>query len=149
MKIKNIIVILLLAFLFSGCLTTPERRQQAPQQNNNPYTQGNVTMHLVRGSTTQDEVTQVFGAPNIVTQHGDGTQSWIYQKNNISIESTQKGANVTMFMGGVGSVLLGGGAGSAHREKQTYDQSSRTMTLIIKFDKNGVVQDFRSMSTSF
>jgi hypothetical protein len=41
-------------------------------------------------------------------------------------------------------VLVGGGARTAG-----FEQSSRTITLIIKFDKNKVVSDFRSRASNF
>ncbi len=130
MKVKYIVAIVLAAFLLGGCASKPDN-------TTNPYTQGNVTLHLKKNVTTMAEVNQAFGAPNIVTQDANGNQVWIYQKNNISIQSGGSSGYATIFIAGFAGQ-------SSHAE-----QSSRTMTLTIYFNKHDIVRDFKSMSTSF
>jgi outer membrane protein assembly factor BamE (lipoprotein component of BamABCDE complex) len=136
---KKIIKILLLGTLVAlllaglvGCATPPQTTQ-----GTNPYTQGNVTLNLKKGVTTQEQVANAFGAPNIVTQDASDHQVWIYQKNNVTVQSGGTSAYATIIIAGVS----GGSSG--------YAQSSQTMTLIIKFNNRGIVSDFKSMSTSF
>lgn len=132
MKMTNIILISSIIFLLGGCAT---HSPSSPSQN--PYTQGKVTLNLKKGVTTQHQVAEVFGAPNIVTQDSDGDQVWIYQKDNVTIESNATSNYFTIFLAGVSS------------RSSDYQQSSQTMTLIIHFNENGRVKDFKSMSTSF
>jgi outer membrane protein assembly factor BamE (lipoprotein component of BamABCDE complex) len=131
MKTTNIILISSIIFLIGGCVTHP------PSSSQNPYTQGNVTLNLKKGVTTQHQVAEVFGAPNIVTQDSNGDQVWIYQKDNVTVESGSTHDYFTILLAGAGS------------RSSEYQQSSRTMTIIIHFDENGRVKDFKSMSTSF
>ncbi len=130
MKIKYIAGIVLTVLLLGGCASQPDN-------STNPYTQGNVTLHLKKDVTSMAEVDQAFGAPNIVTQDANGNQVWIYQKNNISIQSGGSSGYATILIAGIGGQ-------SSHAE-----QSSRTMTLTIYFNKHDIVRDFKSMSTSF
>lgn len=92
---------------------------------------------MKKGVTTGAEVSKVFGAPNIVTQDDQGNQVWIYQKDDVTIQSGASGAYATIILAGVSS------------RHSNYQQSSRTMTLTIYFNKNGKVRDFKSMTTSF
>lgn len=134
MKTTNIILISSIIFLLvGGCAT----QLPTASSSQNPYTQGNVTLKLKKGITTQHQVAEVFGAPNIVTQDSDGDQVWIYQKDNVTVESGSTSNYFTILISGAGSRTRG------------YQQSSRTMTLTIHFDKNDRVKDFKSMSTSF
>ena len=131
MKVFNALIILFATVFLAGCAT------QSVQQKNSPYTQGNVTLTLKKGVTTQADVVKVFGAPNIVTQDSSGNQVWIYQKNNVTISSDSSGGYFTILVAGISSA------------KSSYQQSSQTMTLTIYFNKKGVVSDFKSMSTNF
>ena len=133
MKILSGVVMVSLLFLLGGCATT----HQQQGRTTNPYTQGNVTLRLKKGVTTMAEVDKAFGAPNIVTQNAKGNQIWIYQKNNVSIQSGGSSGYFTILIAGVSSGHSG------------YQQSSRTMTLTIYFNKHDVVTNFKSMSTSF
>lgn len=121
------------ALLVSACSTT------APgpvDQRNSALTHGNVQMNLQAGRTTQAEVLEKFGAPNITTIDGAGNEVWSYQRH--ATVSQQSGSNNwTVIFFGSGQYADG------------FQQSNRTITLIIKFDKNRVVSDFRSRSSDF
>ncbi len=127
---KKIILLILMSILLSACAHKP-----APSTDN-PFTSGQVSLTLKKGVTTQAEVANAFGAPNIVTQNG-GESTWIYQKNAQIAHSHSQGVFATIL-------LVSAGSNSA-----ASSQSSRTMTLIIKFNKQDRVIDFKSMTTSF
>ncbi len=111
----------------SSCATKPEPKP------NSGLTQGNVQLHLVVGETTKAEVLDVFGAPNITTRDGSGRETWSYQRAASVTTSTTTGFLV---------VFVGGNATG-------FESSSQMMTLIIKFDENDIVVDFRSRSSNF
>jgi outer membrane protein assembly factor BamE (lipoprotein component of BamABCDE complex) len=96
-------------------------------------TQGMVQLTLEVGKTTKANVLDVFGAPNITTRDGAGREVWSYQRH-ATVSRGQKNF-VTIFL--AGATATG------------FEKSSRTMTLIIKFDDKDVVVDFDSMYTSF
>ena len=106
-------------------------------QRTNALTQGNVQMNLAVGRTTKAQVLEIFGAPNITTRDGSGQEVWSYQRHATVTQST---SNTNYW-----TILLAGGSQSA----AGFSQSSRTMTLIIKFDANDVVSDFRSRTSEF
>ncbi len=100
-------------------------------------THGQVQMHLAIGQTTKAQVLEHFGAPNVVTRTGDGSERWSYQRAAQVHESQTKG--------GYWTILLAGGSGRASAGAS----SSRMLTLIIDFDRRDVVKDFRSRTSHF
>lgn len=130
---KELKLVFLFAVLLAGCVAPP----QPVTQRNSELTQGNVQMHLQVGSTTKAEVLDTFGAPNVTTRDGAGREVWTYQRQaQVSQSSSQQG---------YWTVILAGGSSNA----SGFESSSRMITLIIKFDEDDVVTDFRSRASNF
>lgn len=129
---KKILAVALGAAL-AGCATGPG----PVDQRNSQLTQGNVQLNLQVGHTTKAEVLEKFGSPNITTRDGAGQEVWSYQRMATVSQSTSSQEYWT--------ILLTGGSKSA----DGFSQTSRTMTLIIKFDARDVVSDFRSRTSDF
>lgn len=123
------------AFTLVGCASNPPSTENTAP--NSPFTHGNVQLTLKKGVTTQAEVLETFGAPNVATVDADGNEIWTYQKNATVSKTNENSA--------YGTVILFGGRSSS----SGFEQSSRTMTLILKFDASKKVIDFKSMTTSF
>ena len=104
---------------------------------NSDLTQGNVQMNLVVGQTTKAEVLENFGSPNVTTRDGAGREVWTYQRAGQASQSASRSAYWTVILAGASSRSSG------------FESSSRMMTLIIKFDDNDVVTDFRSRASNF
>jgi hypothetical protein len=134
--IRSVITCACLAAALSACVQAPTRQGDSANQ----LTAGQVSLTLRKNQTTQTEVLETFGAPNLVTQNADGEEAWTYQKHATVANASSQSGFATIILAGVQSSSSG------------FEQSSRTMTLIIKFkDINGVktVVDFTSRSTSF
>lgn len=104
---------------------------------NSELTHGNVQMNLKVGETTQTQVLETFGAPNITSIDGSGQEVWTYQRAATVTQSESSS--------GFWTILLAGQS----RDASGFEQTQRTMTLIIKFSEKKVVSDFRSRSTEF
>ena len=115
---------------FSSCSSTRV-------QTGTTLTQANVVLHLKKGVTTQADVLNVFGAPNIITTNGSGDEVWSYQRNSMTATSDSKGYYATIILAG-----LGNNSGSL-------SQSTKTATLIIEFGANKTVNNFKFMSENF
>ena len=121
-----------------GLLGTSAIAAQGPvDQRNGPLTSGNIAMNLQVGKTTQAEVLEAFGAPNIVTMDGARNTVWSYQRHATVTQSTSSSSFWT--------IVLTGGA----KRADGFSSSQRTVTLIIKFDANNVISDFRSRTSDF
>ena len=134
---KKFFALAFLGTLLSGCVATAP---VAEPTERNRLTSGQVQLTLKKNVTTQSEVLEAFGAPNLVTLNSEGEDVWTYQKNATVAKATSSSAYGTI-------ILFGGSSKTAG-----FEQSSRTMTLIIKFrDKDGVkvVSSFASRASSF
>lgn len=119
-------VIMVGVFMLSGCASVQ------PIQKGN-LTPGMAKTKIIKGQTTQNEILEVFGAPNIVTKNKSGYEVWTYDK--VSVETGTSDV--------YGTILIAGGVGSRT------STSTRTFTLMIEFDENNVVKDFSYRSSAF
>ena len=119
------------------------------QDAQSSLTHGMVQMNVKVGVTTQAEIIEAFGGPNITTIDGSGQEMWVYDRHaTVSYDKTS-GFSIGLFGGAGGGNGAGvGGLGFGSRKSKS-SQSSRAMTLIIKFGQDKVVSDFRSRSSSF
>ncbi len=122
------------AALVTACAAPPV---QPVTKRNSELTHGNVQLKIEKGRTNQAEILDAFGAPNITTTDASGQEVWTYQR---AATVEQDSANYSFW-----TVILAGGGS----ESSGFEQSSSMTTLIIKFDDNDVVSDFRSRSSTF
>lgn len=115
----------------------------------NTLTHGMVQMTLRVGETTQAEILEKFGAPNITTMDGNGQEMWVYDRHATVASDKSSGFSIGILLGAAGDGAAGGGGLGFGKRKSSSSQSSRAMTLIIKFDSRKIVSDFRSRSSSF
>jgi hypothetical protein len=105
----------------AGCAGSPS--DDAKTSNLTP---GVVKMTIQKGKTTQNEILETFGPPDLVT-HKDGADVWTYDKTNYDYEKRSD------YL----TVLLAGTGGDRVRS------SSRSTMLIVYFDGHDVVSDYR------
>ncbi len=114
------------------------------QSNPSALTPGAAKKHILPGQTTQAEVIEVFGTPNVITRK-DGGEMWVYDKVSSKTTSAAFGAGgvgAGWNHSGFGGGGLAGGVGSTER-------SETTVMLIIYFDENDVVKDYKMSQTKF
>ena len=132
---KKIVTALALILALPG---VAEAKKPKPVDNrNSALTQGNVQLNLRVGQTTKAQVLEIFGAPNITTRDGSGQEVWSYQRHATVSQSSKSGGFFTILIAGAGSSASG------------FSQTMRTMTLIIKFNGEDLVSDFRSRTSDF
>lgn len=115
-------------------------------------TAGKVQREIKVGMTTA-QVAEVLGAPNVVTTDDQRREVWVYDKISTQrVYSTSSGGVNALILGGAlfGSGPLGGaGGGDVRHGAGASSTSQRTLTIIIKFDKNSLVRDFAYRQSSF
>jgi hypothetical protein len=141
--------IMIRQFMLVGALVAAIPQASFAKDEENTLTHGMVQMNLKVGTTTQGQIIEAFGGPNITTIDGGGQEMWVYDRHaTVSYDKTS-GFSIGLLGGGGGGGAAGlGGLGFGNRKSKS-TQSSRSMTLIIKFDANKVVSDFQSRSSSF
>lgn len=120
-----------------------------PREAPNTLTHGMAQMTLRVGQTSQMEVLETFGAPNITTLDAEGREVWVYDRHATVSADSNSGFSIGMLVGAAGGDAAGIGGLGFGKKKSKASQSQRTMTLIIKFGPDKRVVDFKSRSSSF
>jgi len=128
--------ILLLAVAVGGCTTAAEHQQQLGSTAEREMTVG-VVQREIRAGLSQDQVAEALGSPNIVTRDAAGNETWIYDK----IASEASYSNSSAY----GTILILGGGRAAGASATT----QRTLTVVIKFDANRLVDTFSYHASKF
>jgi outer membrane protein assembly factor BamE (lipoprotein component of BamABCDE complex) len=130
---QQIICLLLSLLFFSGCASASYQRQQVQDDKGDRITVGTVQRKINVGMSSA-EVAQTLGSPNIVSTDEERREVWIYDK--IATDTVYSNSDAGIKFLTVGS----SGAKSTNQ---------RTLTIIIKFDKDGKVRDFAYHTSSF
>jgi outer membrane protein assembly factor BamE (lipoprotein component of BamABCDE complex) len=133
--LKIFCLILSLLFL-SGCSTASSHLKSVKSDEADRVTVGKVQREIRIGmSSTQ--VIEALGSPNIVTTDENRLESWVYDKIATDVSYSNSNGGVWLLLGSAG-----GSSGAA-------STSQRTLTIVIKFDKDKKVRDFAYHSSSF
>lgn len=128
---KNIIFVFFLFITLTSCAIH--------QQNDNIG--GNITVGTVQKEIkigmSSVEVIEALGSPNIVQTDDERNEVWIYDKISTQVNRSSTKAGVWLLLFAAGS-----------RESSS-SSSQRTLTIIIKFDKNSKVRDFSYHTSRF
>lgn len=140
-------LVMLIALLASGCMSAGEHRA-AVQGEGDKLTVGRVQREIKVGMSGA-EVARVLGSPNIVTTDEERREVWVYDKvATDTVYSESRGGVAALVLAGSGSV--GGAAapvyGSSAGARTT---TQRTLTVIVKFDKESRVRDFAYHASQF
>lgn len=127
MKKYYIAFALILSISFGGCSNST-----VPTQKSN-LTAGMVKTQIEKGQTTQSEIINIFGAPNIVTKNKANDEVWSYNK----MASNSNASNV-----GWGLLFVGGESAMSSVTTSSFD-------LIITFDNNDIVKDYSMISSAY
>lgn len=110
----------------------PRLRNEQPVQRSN-LTAGTVKKEIVKGKTTQAEILELFGAPNLVTKNRDDNEVWNY--NRMSADQVS-GSNSgwAIFWGGTRAVS---------------SSSTASFDLILVFDDKSVVTNYSLIQAAY
>lgn len=133
---RKIIFILSMILFLAGCQTAAQHKQDVENDSNDKLTVGIVQKEIKVGMSGADVAT-VLGSPNIVSTDSERREVWIYDKvSRTSVSSSSKN--------GITLILLGGSMSTSSTLT-----SQKTLTIVIKFDKDGKVRDFAYRQSSF
>lgn len=156
------IVFILSSFMLSGCMVTKEAKQSSdvrekkqiagtPESRNLSY--GMVTSKVKKGITTQQEILDFFGGPNITTINSNDEETWVYDLTSSHSQSEIKETGVSSaqrFDLFFGLGLYGTRSGKGERRTSaTVERSIKTLTVIIKFNPDKSVSDYSARASYF
>ena len=134
-------IILIAAFLgLAGCTGAQHYNPQADEQLTVGAVQKEIRIGMAGG-----QVAEVLGSPNIVSTDENRNEVWIYDK--ISTQYVRADAQAGILAIGGGSDVIGGVGASGSQSSGA--SSQRTLTVVIKFDEDGLVRDFAYHTSRF
>jgi outer membrane protein assembly factor BamE (lipoprotein component of BamABCDE complex) len=143
---------LVVGLLLSGCMTAAQHQQALHSAQERKMTVGIVQKEIRKGMAGA-EVAEILGSPNIVTTDEQGREVWVYDKisTDVSYSRSSGGGIIGLLFGVVGGSGGIGGMPGASFDKSAGAESKtqRTLTVVIKFDKEMKVRDFAYHSSSF
>lgn len=116
--------------LVSGCASSYGTKQGAAKES--ALTAGMTKKFIYPNKTTQTEILEIFGPPDLVTRK-EGKEVWTYDKISQDVSSS----------GGFVTILIAG-----YSKSSGHSRNTSTM-LIIYFDKSEVVEDYKLSVSKF
>jgi hypothetical protein len=132
--------IILAAILFSVSLLLTKTYAQDKDVNislkSSELTFGTAKKHIKPGVTKQEEIVSIFGsADNLVMR--DGKETWIYDRLQVETSTSSEGNFINLLIVG------------ANNRTSNVTTRTKNLTLIIKFDAKGIVEDFNVRSGGY
>ena len=107
----------------------------------------------IRVGMSGGEVASVLGAPNIVTTDEERREVWVYDRisTNRAYSRSSGGVSALVLVGALVGDTLGGGLGGGNYSSSDGASSTtqKTLTVVIKFDDQGMVRDFAYHTSTF
>lgn len=138
-KISVFFSMLAVVIMVSGCMSAAQHQQSLPSTQEQEMTVG-VVQKEIRKGMSQADVATALGSPNIVTKDSEGNETWIYDKIASQVSYSKDS-------GGTGLIInLFGGY---NREAGAVSTTQKTLTVVIKYDVNGLVDTFSYHASKF
>jgi outer membrane protein assembly factor BamE (lipoprotein component of BamABCDE complex) len=135
--------------LTSGCASTHKNDVVLEEKINN-VSLGKIQKVLQVGMSGA-EVISILGSPNIVTRDMTKHEVWVYDKISTNFAFSNSSGKLALSLWGVtqpASVLYNAEP-SVEKSAGASAMTQRTLTLIIKMNTNGAVDDFTYHASSF
>lgn len=136
------------ALTTAGCQTVGEHRKALEEDSGDRLTVGKVQREIRVGMVSAD-VVSVLGSPNMVSTDEERREVWIYDKISTERAYSSSSGGVNVLFLGIGSGSAGGLGGGGSSSAGASSTSQRTLTVIIKFDKESKVRDFAYHTSRF
>lgn len=145
---KNWVGIVLLPVIITACASAGDHRRAVQDDTGDRLTVGKVQKEI-RVGMSGAEVAEVLGSPNIVSTDEERREVWIYDKVATDYVQSSSSGGVSALILGIGSAVGGLGGGNYSSSAGASSRSQRTLTIIIKYDKEGKVRDFAYHTSKF
>jgi len=141
MIVKRLILLIFIMLLI-GCGGNYSHKQTSTIgvdiSTENRLTYGSIKKHLKVNKTTQADVLAKFGSPNNMTITSQGTELWIYDKIRTEFSGSANSGRIGGYIG----IGIAGAGGNTSSSYSASTQSTKTLTVILEFNKNNLLIDY-------
>ncbi len=145
---ERLAAVLFLSTMLFGCTSAGEHRQAVQDPVGNELTVGTVQKEIRIGMSGA-EVAGVLGSPNIVSTDENRREVWIYDKVSTDYAYSNSSGGISSLILGWGGSVGGLGGGNYNANAGASSKTQKTLTIIIKFDNDGLVRDFAYNTSKF
>ena len=133
---KIILAIILFSVSFLLTKTYAQDKDVNISLKSSELTFGTAKKNIKPGVTKQEEIVSIFGsADNLVMR--DGKETWIYDRLQVETSTSSEGNFINLLIVG------------ANNRTSNVTTRTKNLTLIIKFDAKGIVEDFNVRSGGY
>ena len=136
---KILTVYLLFIIASYGCMSAAEHQGSLPSTQEREMTVG-IVQKEIRVGMSQADVAEALGSPNIVTRDSTGKETWIYDKIASEVSYSRDAGGTGLIIS-----LLGG----YYREAGAASSTQKTLTVVIKYNDQGLVDSFSYHASKF
>ena len=154
MRIGKFLIYPLVVFPLMSCQTLEQHTAAVDKsiESRDKLTLGKVQLEIRTGMSSA-AVVETLGPPNIVALDSERREVWTYDRvATYNVHSSSSEGGNALILGGaiVGGGILGGGGGIGYGQSSGASASTqKSLTIIIKYDKNSLVRDFAYRSSTF
>ena len=148
-RLGTLSLVVALAAILSGCQSVGQHIDAVQNKDSaTSLTVGKVQREIRVGMTNAD-VAEILGSPNIVSTDDQRREVWVYDKIATDRAYSTSSGGVSALILGIATGVGGLAGGSFNNSAGASSTSQRTLTIIIKFDKDGRVRDFAYHQSKF
>jgi outer membrane protein assembly factor BamE (lipoprotein component of BamABCDE complex) len=147
---KNFSMVITFIMVMFSCAPPEPIIIEVPVEKKDRLTLGKVQSQVKNGMN-QTEILEVLGSPNIATKNSSGDEVWTYDRIGTS-QSLSNNASATYGQAQLGRgfwTFLFGGTTNSVQSNSDRNTESKSLTVIITFDKNKLVSDFTYQSLKY
>lgn len=150
---KTCLLLLPLILLGLGCAAV-EHQQSLHSSKEQEMTVGIVQKEISVGMS-QADVAEVLSSPNIITKDSEDKECWVYDKIASEVSYSKDSGEIGAYLIGAETpqdtetLIIGRLLGGYSKSTGALAQTQKTLTVVIKFDGNGLVESFSYHSSKF
>ncbi|MBI4622823.1 MAG: hypothetical protein HY736_06305 [Verrucomicrobia bacterium] len=129
-------------------MSASDHRNAVAADTADRVTVGTVQREIRKGMSGAG-VVAALGSPNIVTTDEAGHEVWVYDKVASEVVHSASALQLVPILLGSGGSLAGGAGGGLSHSAGATTRSTRSLTIVIKFDEQKRVRDFAYHATQF
>jgi len=145
---KRSVLLGILCLAMTGCLPAGQHRAAVRNDAGDRLSIAKVQREIREGMSGA-EVVSILGSPNMVTTDSERQETWVYDKVATERVYSTSSGGLGLVLGGGNGNGFGGVGGGFGGSSGASSYSQRTITIIIKFNKDNTVRDYSYRQSSF
>lgn len=124
-------------FIAISCLLVSCSSPQTYDTQKSNLSVGTIKKGIIEDKTTQTEILEMFGSPNLITTSSDNLEVWSYNKSSYDGAASSKNSGLWVLLA------------SSSSSSVVSTTSTSSLDLIIKFNKNQTVKEYKVISSKY